>query len=73
MPGHVALHVERLVDAKALAQIPGEGGAVDQRFRCRHVEGQARPPVAGFVVPPDSMALARLRAMTIRCTSDGPS
>jgi hypothetical protein len=60
---------------KARSQVRGQPYRIDQRFELRrllHV-AQARPPVAGFVVPPASIALTRFLAITMRCTSEGPS
>jgi hypothetical protein len=49
------------------AEIRGERPRIDQG------SGQASPPVAGLVVPVAAIALTRLRAISMRWTSDGPS
>ena len=70
MAGHVTFDIDLALEPvrESLPQVPGKRRGVDQRL-----ENQASPPVAGFVVPDTTIALTRLRAMTMRWTSEGPS
>ncbi len=63
----MALDLEGPRPRQPVVEEPGERLRIDQRI------AHASPPVASFVVPSRAAALSRLRAMNIRCTSDGPS
>ena len=80
MAGHMAFDPDRTVHlAGELPVKPAlQGRPVDQRREVRgHGErasgAQASPPVARLVVPSAAIAFTRFLAITIRCTSEGPS
>jgi hypothetical protein len=85
MAGQVAFHLDRPVRLAApraigipatetLPEVPLKRYGIDEGLEILlHGNPQATPPVAGLVVPEAAIALTRLRAIIIRCTSDGPS
>ena len=70
MTGPVPLDLDVLAAPEVPIEIARQRRLVDKRGKRG---AQARFPVAFFVPPPSTAALKRLRAITMRCTSDGPS
>ena len=68
----MALHLHGVVDLQPFLEISLKDHHVDQRLEVGTCH-QARWPAAPRVDPRSMKALARLRAITIRWTSDGPS